>query len=120
LLLATGKVVWVEEGFMDAITAVSGSGPAYTFLLAECLAIAGESVGLPARLAMELAHETVAGSGELLSRSTESAATLRANVTSRGGTTEAALRILQGPDGLDSLMRRAVAAATKRARELGE
>jgi pyrroline-5-carboxylate reductase len=78
LLLAIGKVVWVEEQFMNAITAVSGSGPAYTFYLAECLAMAGESVGLPAKLAIELAHETVAGSGELLSRAAVTAATLRA------------------------------------------
>ncbi len=120
LLLGTGKVVWVQESLMDAITAVSGSGPAYTFYLTECLARAGERVGLPSKLAAELAHETVAGSGELLHRSPKDAATLRAEVTSRGGTTEAALKVLEAANGLESLMNRAVAAATKRANELGE
>ena len=119
LLAATGAVEWVaDEGLMDAVTAVSGSGPAYVFLLAESLARAGEAAGLPAPLAARLARETVAGSGELLYRSALDAATLRTNVTSPGGTTEAALKVLMAPDGLDPLMERAVAAATRRGREL--
>jgi pyrroline-5-carboxylate reductase len=119
LLAATGAVEWVaDEGLMDAVTAVSGSGPAYVFLLAESLARAGEAAGLPAPLAARLARETVAGSGELLYRSPFDAATLRTNVTSPGGTTEAALKVLMAPDGLDPLMERAVAAATRRGREL--
>ena len=103
---------------MDAVTAVSGSGPAYVFLLAEALARAGVAAGLPPALADKLARETVAGSGELLHRSPLDAATLRQNVTSPGGTTAAALDVLMATDGLDPLMTRAVAAATKRSREL--
>jgi pyrroline-5-carboxylate reductase len=119
LLAATGAVEWVaDETLMDAVTAVSGSGPAYVFLLAESLARAGEAAGLPADLATRLARATVAGSGELLHRSAVDAATLRTNVTSPGGTTAAALDILMAPDGLDPLMRRAIAAATRRGREL--
>jgi pyrroline-5-carboxylate reductase len=119
LLSATGKVEWVnDEALMDAVTAVSGSGPAYVFLLAEALAEAGVAAGLPPLLAATLARETVAGSGELLHRETHDAATLRENVTSPGGTTAAALEVLMGKDGLESLMRKAVAAATKRSREL--
>jgi len=119
LLAATGAVEWVaDETLMDAVTAVSGSGPAYVFLLAESLAHAGEAAGLPAGLAARLARATVAGAGELLHRSPLDAATLRTNVTSPGGTTAAALEVLMAPDGLDPLMRRAVAAATRRGREL--
>jgi pyrroline-5-carboxylate reductase len=119
LLGATGAVEWVEnEALMDAVTAVSGSGPAYVFLLAEALAAAGTAVGLPAPLAQKLARETVAGSGELLHRSREDAATLRQNVTSAGGTTAAALAILMRPNGLMRLMAEAIAAATARSREL--
>jgi pyrroline-5-carboxylate reductase len=119
LLRATGAVEWVEdEALMDAVTAVSGSGPAYVFLLAESLARAGEKAGLPAGLAVRLARATVAGSGELLHRSPIDAAVLRQNVTSPGGTTAAALDVLMAPDGLDLLMERAVAAATRRGREL--
>ena len=121
LLRATGPVEWVDdEGLMDAVTAVSGSGPAYVFLLAEELARAGVAAGLPEALAIKLARETVAGSGELLHRSELSAATLRQNVTSPGGTTAAALEVLMGADGLQSLMTRAVAAATRRSRELAK
>ena len=121
LLRATGSVEWVDdEGLMDAITAVSGSGPAYVFLLAEELARAGVEAGLPAELATRLARETVAGSGELLHRSELASATLRQNVTSPGGTTAAALDVLMGPDGLPSLLTRAVAAATRRSRELAK
>jgi len=121
LLRATGPVEWVEdEKLMDAVTAVSGSGPAYVFLLAEELARAGVEAGLPAELATKLARETVAGSGELLHRSDQPAATLRQNVTSPGGTTAAALEVLMATDGLQPLMIRAVAAATKRSIELAK
>ncbi len=119
LLAATGAVEWVEdEALMDAVTAVSGSGPAYIFLLAESLARAGEKAGLPAALAANLARATVAGAGELLHRSPLDPATLRHNVTSPGGTTAAALEVLMSGDGLDPLMARAIAAATRRSREL--
>ena len=121
LLRATGAVEWVnEEGLMDAVTAVSGSGPAYVFLLAEELARAGIAAGLPEALATKLARETVAGSGELLHCSDISAEVLRQNVTSPGGTTAAALDVLMGSDGLQSLLTRAVAAATKRSKELAK
>jgi pyrroline-5-carboxylate reductase len=119
LLSAAGTVEWIDdETLMDAVTAVSGSGPAYVFLLAEALAKAGVAAGLPPELAAKLARETVAGSGELLHRSDVDAAVLRENVTSPGGTTAAALEVLLGKDGLAALMQRAVAAATKRSREL--
>jgi pyrroline-5-carboxylate reductase len=119
LLSATGGVEWIEdEALMDAVTAVSGSGPAYVFLLAEVLAQAGIAAGLPAGLAERLARATVAGSGELLHCSALSAASLRENVTSPGGTTAAALEVLMGKDGLAPLLRRAVAAATARSRAL--
>ena len=121
LLRATGSVEWVDdETLMDAVTAVSGSGPAYIFLLAEELARAGIEAGLPAELATKLARETVAGSGELLCRSDLTAATLRQNVTSPGGTTAAALNVLMGKDGLQQLMIRAIAAATARSKELAK
>jgi pyrroline-5-carboxylate reductase len=121
LLRATGSVEWVEdEGLMDAVTAVSGSGPAYVFLLAEELARAGVEAGLPQELATKLARDTVAGSGELLHRSDLASATLRQNVTSPGGTTAAALEVLMGRDGMQSLLTRAVAAATKRSKDLAK
>jgi pyrroline-5-carboxylate reductase len=119
LLSATGTVEWVDdEASMDAVTAVSGSGPAYVFLLAEALAGAGVAAGLPAPLAAKLARETVAGAGELLHRSPLDAAALRQNVTSPGGTTAAALAVLMGDNGLAALMTRAVAAAIARSRAL--
>jgi pyrroline-5-carboxylate reductase len=119
LLAAIGKVEWVgDEALIDAVTALSGSGPAYVFLLAEAMAKAGIAAGLPAPLAMRLARETVAGSGELLHLSDLDATTLRQNVTSPGGTTAAALEILMGPGGFDELLTHAIAAATRRAREL--
>jgi pyrroline-5-carboxylate reductase len=119
ILSATGAVEWIaDERLMDAVTAVSGSGPAYVFLLAEALARAGVSAGLPEALAAKLARATVAGSGELLHRSALDAATLRQNVTSPGGTTAAALEVLLAKDGLDPLLANAVAAATRRSREL--
>jgi pyrroline-5-carboxylate reductase len=121
LLRATGSVEWVaRESLMDAVTAVSGSGPAYVFLLAEELARAGVEAGLPAELATKLARETVAGSGELLHRSDLASATLRQNVTSPGGTTAAALDVLMGPNGMHALLTRAVAAATQRSKDLAK
>jgi pyrroline-5-carboxylate reductase len=119
LLRAVGAVEWVnDEALIDAVTAVSGSGPAYVFLLAESLARAGAAAGLPADLAGRLARATVSGAGELLHCSPLDAATLRQNVTSPGGTTAAALGVLMAGNGLDPLMEKAVAAATKRSREL--
>jgi pyrroline-5-carboxylate reductase len=119
LLSATGPVAWIKnEKWMDAVTAVSGSGPAYVFLLAESLARAGAAVGLPKPLATRLARATVAGAGELMHRSDLDAAKLRENVTSPGGTTAAALKVLMGKSGIDGLMKKAVAAATRRSREL--
>jgi pyrroline-5-carboxylate reductase len=121
LLAATGTAEWVEdEALLDPVTAVSGSGPAYVFLLAECLAAAGAAAGLPPELAARLARATVAGSGELLARSELDASELRRNVTSPGGTTAAALEVLMAPDALGVLMERAVAAATRRAAELAD
>lgn len=121
LLSAVGEVVWVDdEGLIDAVTAVSGSGPAYVFLLTECLAEAGRKAGLDADLAMRLARATVTGSAELMHRSPLDAETLRQNVTSPGGTTAAALSVLmREKGGLKDLMTEAVAAAKKRGRELG-
>lgn len=119
LLRSTGPVEWIEnENLMDAATAVSGSGPAYVFLLAETLARAGEKAGLPTELAARLARETVAGAGELLHRSDLPASKLRENVTSPNGTTAAALKILMGEAGFERLLEEAVAAATKRGKEL--
>jgi len=121
LLRATGAVEWVaDEALLDPVTAVSGSGPAYVFLLVEELARAGVASGLPPELAAKLARETVAGSGALLEQSDSDAATLRQNVTSPGGTTAAALEILMGQDGLAGLMTRAIAAATRRSKELAK
>jgi pyrroline-5-carboxylate reductase len=120
LLAATGRAVWLEsECLIDAVTAVSGSGPAYVFYLAECLAKAGESVGLPPDIAAALARATVEGAGELLFQAAATgAAELRRNVTSPGGTTEAALKVLMSEEGLQPLLDKAVAAATRRAGEL--
>ncbi len=119
LLAAVGEVAWIDdEALMDAVTAVSGSGPAYVFLLIECLAEAGVEAGLPEELALELARATVCGAGELAYRAAEPAAVLRRNVTSPGGTTQAALEVLMAGDGLGPLLARAVAAAARRSREL--
>jgi len=121
LLRAVGEVVWIrEEGLMDAVTAVSGSGPAYVFYFAECLAEAGIQAGLRPELARQLARWTVAGAGELLHRSDLDADVLRRNVTSPGGTTFAALEVLTAENGLPELLRKAVAAATRRSRELAK
>lgn len=119
LLAATGSVEWVkDEALMDAVTAVSGSGPAYVFLLAEAMMKGGIAAGLPPALAARLARETVAGSGELLHLSKLDAGTLRQNVTSPGGTTAAALSVLMGSDGFERLLTEAIAAATRRGKEL--
>jgi pyrroline-5-carboxylate reductase len=119
LLAAIGDSAWVaDEALMDAVTAVSGSGPAYVFLLIEALAAAGIGAGLPADLSLRLARATVAGAGELALVSSETPARLRENVTSPGGTTRAALDVLMGEQGLPELLDRAVAAATARSREL--
>ncbi|MCD2176377.1 pyrroline-5-carboxylate reductase [Rhizobium sp. C1] len=119
LLKVSGPVEWVSsEADIDAVTALSGSGPAYVFYLVECMAEAGRKLGLPADLAMRLARETVSGAGELLHQSPEDASRLRINVTSPGGTTAAALSVLMAEDGMQPLFDAAIAAARKRAQEL--
>ena len=119
MMEAAGAVEWIEdEALIDAVTALSGSGPAYIFLLIETMAEAGKSVGLPADLAMRLARQTVFGSAALAAQSDEPAATLRQNVTSPGGTTQAALEVLMAADGMQPLFDRALAAAAERGREL--
>jgi len=122
LLSAVGQVVRLEdEGQIDAVTAVSGSGPAYVFHLIETLAAAGEAEGLAPDLAMKLAKATVGGAGQLAEDSDESPAQLRINVTSPGGTTAAALAVLMDEaTGFPALMTRAVKAAADRGRELGK
>ena len=119
LLSSTGEVVTVEnESMIDLVTAVSGSGPAYVFYLTECLANAGEKIGLPADLAMQLARATVAGSGELMRQTGIDPATLRQNVTSPNGTTYAALQVLMADSGMKPLFEKAVKAAADRSKEL--
>ncbi len=119
LLRAVGAVEWVkEEGLIDAVTALSGSGPAYVFYLTECMAHAGHVAGLPVDLAERLARVTVAGAGELLHISDLPAAKLRHDVTSPGGTTAAALEKLMAPNGLQPLLTEAIAAAKRRATDL--
>ena len=120
LLAAVGQVVRLDdEGQMDAVTGVSGSGPAYVFHLIESLAAAGEAQGLPAALAMQLAKATVAGAGALAEAAEEDPGQLRVNVTSPNGTTQAALEVLMDDDsGFPPLLKKAVAAATERSREL--
>ncbi|WP_042442860.1 pyrroline-5-carboxylate reductase [Azospirillum sp. B510] len=119
LLRAVGDVAWVgDEGLLDPVTALSGSGPAYVFFLVEAMAKAGEAAGLPTDLAMRLARATVSGAGALLDASPQPAADLRKAVTSPNGTTQAALEVLMAPDGLQPVMTTAIAAATRRSREL--
>ena len=119
LMGAVGEAYWVgDEELMHAVTAVSGSGPAYVFHMIEAMAAAGVRAGLPGELAMRLARTTVVGAGELAFQSEDTAAQLRTNVTSPGGTTAAALEVLMAADGLEPLMERAVAAAARRSREL--
>ncbi|MFN3507916.1 MAG: pyrroline-5-carboxylate reductase [Allorhizobium sp.] len=121
LLQVSGPVEWVaSEADINAVTALSGSGPAYVFYLVECMAEAGRKAGLPADLAMRLARETVAGAGELLHQSPDPASILRKNVTSPGGTTAAALAVLMADDGMQPLFDEAIEAARKRAEELAQ
>jgi pyrroline-5-carboxylate reductase len=121
LLSSVGEVAWVDdEDQIDIVTALSGGGPAYVFLLAECLGEAGIRAGLPAELAKRLARVTVAGSGELLHRSVEDPAALRQNVTSPGGTTAEALQVLMADNGWQPLIDEAIAAATAKSRELAK
>ncbi|MCP5364587.1 MAG: pyrroline-5-carboxylate reductase [Hyphomicrobiales bacterium] len=120
LLGAVGTVHWIEdEALMDAVTAVSGSGPAYVFLLTECLAEAGMKAGLSAELAAQLARETVIGASLLLRASPTPAENLRRQVTSPGGTTAAAIEVLDAAGGLRSILADAVKQAARRSRELG-
>jgi pyrroline-5-carboxylate reductase len=120
LMAALGETLWIsDEGLMDAVTALSGSGPAYVFLMAEVLAAAGRAEGLSAADADRLARATVAGAGALLESDKRPAAVLRQEVTSPGGTTEAALKHLMAENGLEALMKAAVSTATQRGRELG-
>jgi pyrroline-5-carboxylate reductase len=119
LLQAIGKVAWIEdEALLDPVTAVSGSGPAYVFLLAELMQQAAIEQGIPPDLARLLARQTVAGSGALLAASSEDAAALRVAVTSPGGTTAEALSVLMDPDAWPIAVSQAIAAATRRSREL--
>jgi pyrroline-5-carboxylate reductase len=119
LLEAIGEVGWVDEEILiDAVTAVSGSGPAYVFYLAECMAKAGEALGLPADLAARLGRVTVEGAGELMHQSSDAPTELRRKVTSPAGTTAAALDVLMGDNGLPDLMEKAIRAAEKRSRDL--
>ncbi len=121
LLGAVGEVGWTDdEAMMDVVTAVSGSGPAYVFLMAEALEAAGIAQGMEPALARQLARATVAGSGELMRQSALDAAELRRNVTSPGGTTAAALSVLMADDGMGPLFGRAIDAAVRRGRELGK
>ncbi len=122
LMLAVGQVVELDsEAQIDAVTAVSGSGPAYVFHLIETMAAAGVAQGLPESVAMQLARATVCGAGELAHQSPDTASQLRINVTSPGGTTAAALAVLMDAEtGFPSLLKRAVKAAADRGRELGQ
>lgn len=119
LMSAVGMIEWVDdETLIDAVTAVSGSGPAYVFHLAECIAEAGIKAGLPEKLAMTLAVQTTSGAGALLRLSDDTPAALRKNVTSPNGTTAAALEVLMGEDGMCDLLSKAIMAAKKRSEEL--
>ena len=121
LMESLGETLWLaDESLMDAVTAVSGSGPAYVFLMAEALAEAGRAEGLDAATAERLARATISGAGALLAADSRAAAELRKEVTSPGGTTEAALNVLMAPEGLTDLMKRAIAAATLRGKQLGK
>jgi pyrroline-5-carboxylate reductase len=121
LLAAVGEIAWIDdEALLDPVTAVSGSGPAYVFWFIECLAAAGEAEGLAPELAHRLAIATVAGAGELARIAEHSPAQLREAVTSPGGTTRAALEVLMAKNGFDRLIRDAIAAATRRSRELAQ
>jgi pyrroline-5-carboxylate reductase len=119
LLTSVGKTAWVEdESLIDAVTALSGSGPAYVFALCEAMAMAGKALGLTQAMAEQLARQTIIGSGALLAQSADSAESLRKNVTSPGGTTEAALKTLL--PALPDIMVHAMQAAAQRAKELSQ
>ena len=119
LLSAIGECISVtDEALMDPVTALSGSGPAYVFLMIEAMAAAGAAAGLPQDMADRLALVTVAGAGQLALQGPETPSTLRENVTSPGGTTFAALQVLMADPGLKALMAKAIDAATERSREL--
>jgi pyrroline-5-carboxylate reductase len=121
LLAAVGDVVWVDdEALIDPITAISGSGPAYVFLLAEIMEQAGIESGVPPQLARQLARKTVFGAGALLAQSDEDAAALRRAVTSPKGATEKALEVLMAPEAWPAAVRQAMAAVVRRSQELGE
>ena len=121
LMETSGQTVWIEdEDLMDAVTGVSGSGPAYVFYMVEALRDAGIAQGLPPDVAAILARQMVVGAGALLAESTDTPETLRQNVTSPGGTTQAALDVLMAEDGLAELMKKAVAAATERGKQLSK
>jgi pyrroline-5-carboxylate reductase len=120
-LRAIGAVAWIDqEELMDAVTALSGSGPAYVFALCEMMAKSGEALGLSASLASQLARQTVIGSAALLHQSTDDVTTLRQAVTSRGGTTEAALSVLFADEALPDLLKRAMQAAVERSKQLAQ
>lgn len=119
LMQAVGETIWLDhEDQINAVTAISGSGPAYVFYLAEVLAGSGEALGLDPSTAIRLAYQTIAGAGAMLDLADANAGDLRRNVTSPGGTTEAALEVLMAETGLGDLMRRATSAAVQRARAL--
>lgn len=121
LLEAVGQTVWLEdEKMMDAVTAISGSGPAYVFHLVEALAASAQALGLPQDMAVQLAEQTVIGAAAMLDEDAADAAQLRRNVTSPGGTTEAALDVLMSEAGLNNLMRQATQAAAQRSQELAQ
>ena len=120
LLGAVGIVVRVREPLLDAVTGLSGSGPAYVFLVAEALIEAGVLAGLPRDVSTALSVQTLLGAATLLAEGTQGPEALRAAVTSPGGTTAAALEVLMGKDGMQPLMIRAIAAATKRSKELAK
>lgn len=121
LLSYSGEVAWIEdEGLMDAVTAISGSGPAYVFHMIECLAAAGEALDLPPEIAAKLAMQTVLGAGAYASVSETPPDQLRVQVTSPGGTTAAALDVLMGNGAMSEMLRRATKAARDRGRELGQ
>lgn len=121
LVAGLGETIWVgKESWIDTVTAVSGSGPAYVFLFAEALADAAREQGLPSEIAERLARATISGAGALLHADRRQLAALRADVTSPGGTTEVALRVLMQNEALERLLRKAIAAARRRAEELRE
>lgn len=119
-MVAVGSSLWLpEESMIDAACALSGSGPAYIFLMAESLARSGERSGLPRPIAQQLARMTIVGAGAVLGASDEDPAELRRQVTSPGGTTEAGLAALMRSDALDDLLAETIEAATQRSREIG-